>query len=188
METSDDTLFVLVRHAESVWNADERWQGQADPPLSPRGREQARRLAEALADERFDAIVTSDLRRAFATAEPIARRAGVALAADRVFRELDVGRWTGLRREEIERSDAESLRRFDAEDAHERAGGAESRAQLRARVRSAAAALAAARPGARILLVSHLGVIRALAPGSLPGNAEVLRSTWGALRARYLSS
>lgn len=188
METSDDTLFVLVRHAESVWNAARRWQGHADPPLSARGREQAARLARALAGERFDVFLSSDLARARETAAAVARVLGREPQVDPVFRELDVGRWTGLVREEIERDDAALLRRFDSEAPDVRAGGAETRSELRDRVRRAAAAWAAARPGGRILLVTHLGVIRALVPGAMPANAELLRATWGELRLRYPSS
>ncbi|RIL05071.1 MAG: histidine phosphatase family protein, partial [Proteobacteria bacterium] len=72
----------LIRHAESEWNALGRWQGQADPALSLRGREQARALADALAKEDFETLVASDLRRARETAEAIARAAGLALRCD----------------------------------------------------------------------------------------------------------
>jgi phosphoribosylformylglycinamidine cyclo-ligase len=62
----------LVRHGETTWNAEGRWQGQADAPLTERGREQARRLARRLAGQRFDAVYASDLGRALETAEVVA--------------------------------------------------------------------------------------------------------------------
>jgi XTP/dITP diphosphohydrolase len=166
--------FVLIRHAESVWNADERWQGQADPPLSARGAAQAEALAKTLAREPADALLCSDLRRACQTAEILGRALGLAPRPDPRLRELDVGRWAGLTRSEIAALDAELLRRFEAEDTSVRAGGGESRAEIRARVRTAFAALAQEHRGARLIVVTHLGVVRALRPGAELANAEML--------------
>ena len=69
-----DTSFLLIRHAESTWNAEGRWQGHGDPPLSERGRRQAAGLAHELASEPVDLLLASDLVRAAETA------AGVAFA------------------------------------------------------------------------------------------------------------
>ncbi|MGI8755826.1 MAG: histidine phosphatase family protein [Acidimicrobiales bacterium] len=94
------TRILLVRHGESTWNADGRWQGQADPPLSPRGHEQAERAASAIGT--VDAIVTSDLERAADTGAIIARILGmepVAVLPD--LRERDAGPISGLTRSEI---------------------------------------------------------------------------------------
>ena len=59
-----DPTFYLIRHAETQWNADGRWQGHGDPPLSARGRVQAAELATALTGQPVDLLVTSDLQRA----------------------------------------------------------------------------------------------------------------------------
>jgi probable phosphoglycerate mutase len=163
---------VLIRHAESVWNAEGRWQGQEDPPLSARGLAQADSLAESLRDAGVLRIVTSDLRRARATAEPLARALGLELIADPRLRELDVGRWGGRTREEITRVDAELLARFDGGDPEVRAGGAESLALLRARARAALADLAGTGSEPRIALVTHLGWLRAVWPGEDFAHAE----------------
>ena len=164
--------FVLIRHAESVWNAEERWQGQADPPLSARGVAQAEAIARGLAQQRADRLLCSDLQRARQTAEIVGRAIGLAPNADPRLRELDVGRWAGLTRGEIELLDPEMLRRFEAEDPEVRAGGGESRAEIRARVRGAFRELARAHAGERVIVVTHLGVVRALRPGTLLENAE----------------
>jgi XTP/dITP diphosphohydrolase len=124
--------FVLIRHAESIWNAEQRWQGQSDPPLSARGVAQAEAVARMLAQQRADRLLCSDLRRARETAEIVGRALGLAPIADSRLRELDVGRWSGLTRGEIELFDAPLLRRFDAEDPEVRAGGGETRAEIRA--------------------------------------------------------
>ncbi len=176
------TAFVLIRHAESIWNAEERWQGQADPPLSARGVAQAEAIARELAQQRVDGLLSSDLRRAWQTAEIVGRALGLEARSDPRLRELDVGRWAGLTRSEIEAIDAALLGRFEAEDPAVRAGGAESRAEIRARVRGAFRELAQAHPGERLVVVTHLGVVRALRPGTELANAE-----WIELRANQLA-
>lgn len=168
------TELLLVRHAESAWNADGRWQGHADPPLSARGHAQAAALARALADERIDRLLSSDLTRALETARAIGAVHGLAPQPDPRLRELDVGCWSGRSRGEIEALDADTLARFRAGDPDARPGGGETRREIRLRVRTAMREIAASLPGRRIAVVTHLGVIRALLPGSQPGNADWL--------------
>jgi probable phosphoglycerate mutase len=163
--SAPSTSFLLIRHAQSEWNAAERWQGQGDPPLSARGREQAKALATELGAQRFDALLSSDLRRARETAEILGAALGLPPRVEPRLRELDVGRWSGLTRSEIEARDPALLGRFDAEDPDARPGGGETRREIRRRVRSAMAAIAAEHPGERLAVVTHLGVIRALLPG-----------------------
>lgn len=173
---------LLIRHAESTWNPEGRWQGHEDPPLSERGREQARALARALADAGATRVYASDLQRARATAEALAAALGCELRIDPRLRELDVGRWGGLTRAQISLADAPLLARFDAGDPAACAGGAESRAALRLRARGALRALAGAEPeGACIALVTHLGWLREVAPGGDFGHAE-----WRRVRAQEL--
>lgn len=94
---------LLVRHGESEWNALGRWQGQADPPLSPRGHEQARAAAVALKAFRPDAIVSSTLVRAIQTAAAFSDELDVSpLYLERDLIERDSGEWSGLTRDEIE--------------------------------------------------------------------------------------
>lgn len=177
-----ETRFTLVRHAQSTWNAAGRWQGHADTPLSARGREQASAAAVRLARRCFDRLVCSDLRRARDTASVIGAALGLAPEVRGDLRELDVGKWTGLTREEIAGSDAVLLAAFDSGDPDVRPGGGETRGELRARARAAAEALAADLPGGRILVVAHLGVLRALVPGSAPDHTEALETTLAAIR------
>jgi broad specificity phosphatase PhoE len=177
------TEIVLIRHAESVWNAERRWQGQADPPLSARGRAQAAALACTLEHLAFDRLYASDLVRALETARIIGAAHGLAPQPDARLRELDVGRWEGRRRDEIEAFDGAALLRFDSGDLDAPAGGGESRRAAARRVRAAAAALAVENAGCRIALVTHLGVIRALAPGTELDNAGWHRLDAAALPA-----
>ena len=96
------TRVLLVRHGQSEWNADGRWQGQADPPLTDLGRLQARHAARNLGE--VDAIVASDLQRAAETAAIISGELGVGpLVLEAGLRERDAGEWSGLTRAEIDR-------------------------------------------------------------------------------------
>jgi broad specificity phosphatase PhoE len=92
---------LLVRHGQSTWNAERRWQGHADPPLSDLGRQQAKIAATAVGD--VDRIVSSDLLRARETAEIIAGQArDSSVELSPALRERAAGPWTGLTREEID--------------------------------------------------------------------------------------
>lgn len=94
------TRMLLVRHGESEWNAAGRWQGQADPPLSDKGRAQAVAAAGAIGS--VDAVVTSDLERAAHTGAIIARNLGVDhVATEPGLRERDAGKLSGLTRADI---------------------------------------------------------------------------------------
>jgi probable phosphoglycerate mutase len=113
------TTIFLARHGETDWNADDRWQGHADPPLNARGRAQARDLAARLAHVQFQAVYSSDLRRARETAEIVAFGRGMPVYTDRGLREIDVGSWQGLTNRQIderfpgrERPDGETVDAF----------------------------------------------------------------------------
>jgi broad specificity phosphatase PhoE len=94
------TRILLVRHGESTWNADGRWQGQADPPLSERGQAQAASAASSIGT--VDAVVTSDLERAAHTGAIIARILGIEpVLTEPRLRERDAGPLSGLTRDEI---------------------------------------------------------------------------------------
>lgn len=95
------TRVLLVRHGQSVWNAEGRWQGQADPPLSDLGRQQAVDASRALGA--VDAIFASDLQRAATTAAIISAQLGVGpVVLEPDLRERDSGEWSGLTRAEID--------------------------------------------------------------------------------------
>lgn len=145
------TELILVRHGETDWNRDGRYQGHADPPLNEAGREQALELARKLEALELDAVYTSDLRRAAETAEIIAAKRDIPLSRDPGLREVDVGSWSGLTRSEI-------AERFPGADAHD----GESRAAHRERVVRAVTAIAERHDGCRVLIVSHGGSLRTL--------------------------
>lgn len=128
---------LVVRHGESAWNAQGRWQGQADPELSALGEAQAARAAEALSALNVDRVVSSDLKRARRTAEIIAGRLELAEPGyDGGLREIDVGEWTGLTRPQIEARWPNLLRSW-AEGKLEATPGGEPLTALRARITEA---------------------------------------------------
>jgi probable phosphoglycerate mutase len=94
------TDLLLLRHGQSAWNALGRWQGQADPPLSRLGEQQAAHAELHLPD--IDVIVASDLRRAVRTAEIIAAPRGLSVHTDPDLRERHAGAFQGLTKVEIE--------------------------------------------------------------------------------------
>ena len=168
----------LVRHGQTDWNAARRWQGHADPGLSEIGRAQAVALADTLsqATERpWSRLFASDLARARETAAILAGRLDLETEIDLRLRELDVGDWSGLTRVEIEVRDRERLLAFEAGDLSVLPGGGESRIELALRACAFAAEVAERFPDEDLLVVTHLGVVRALVPGAEPTNADVTR-------------
>jgi broad specificity phosphatase PhoE len=167
---------LLVRHGESTWNAQSRWQGHADAPLSPFGERQAEDAAERVAEIATIATVwTSDLARARRTAEIIAARLGVdEVRAEPRLRERDVGSWSGLTRDEIEErwpgylAARRSPPDFEGDDA------------LLKRVRAGLAAAADGRERGDVLVVTHGGVIRTVERelGAAPERLPNLAGRW----------
>jgi broad specificity phosphatase PhoE len=96
------TTFVLVRHGETDWNRERRFQGHADIPLNEAGKGQVRELGERLADETFSAAYTSPLRRAAESALILAARLGLHVEASDALKEVDLGSWSGLTVPEVE--------------------------------------------------------------------------------------
>jgi broad specificity phosphatase PhoE len=159
---SEPRRLLVVRHGQSVWNADGRWQGQADTPLSPLGQEQAREAAPRLAPFGFSRVIASDLQRARLTAEILADRLGLAVEVDPDLREIDVGLWTGLTRDEIDARWPGELAEWAAGRSESTVGG-ETRTHLTDRARAALVrAAAGSSPGDSILMVSHGALIRNL--------------------------
>ena len=95
--------FTFLRHGESVGNAESRWQGQSEYPLTEKGRAQARALAERWKNEgvKFDLAIASPLGRARETAEIVASALNVKLELDPIWMERDIGEMEGLTAEEV---------------------------------------------------------------------------------------
>lgn len=180
---------VCVRHGQTRWNAEERFQGHADPPLDAVGNQQAEKLAAAiiddgvLGDRRVAAVASSDLRRALHTAEALGRSFGLAVTVDPALREVDVGTWEGLRWPEVAERFPEEWRAWRA-GADVRRGGGETFAEAGERVAGALVRLRQAAPdGTATLVVGHglalqagLARLRDLGLIDLPGGPPHLRN------------
>ncbi|WP_298574937.1 histidine phosphatase family protein [uncultured Luteimonas sp.] len=116
---------LLARHGETPWNAEGRYQGQEDIPLSPVGEEQARLLGERLRDVRIDKAVSSPLTRAYHTAQfALGEARAPMLTTEMGFMEIAHGTWEGLLASEIGATDPERLRAWrDAPDTVQMPGG-----------------------------------------------------------------
>ena len=151
---------LLVRHGQSEWNADGRWQGQADPPLSELGRRQAQAAAAAVGA--VDAIVASPLERAFLTAAVISEAVGVGpVLVEPDLMERHAGEWQGLSRAQIDEQYPGYL--DDRGDDRRRPPGWEDDDVLLDRVLGALDRLLGQLAGADdVVIVTHGGVIYAI--------------------------
>jgi len=103
---------ILARHGQTAWNAEGRFQGQADPPLDATGLAQAERLAAEVLALRLDVLVSSDLLRARQTAMVVSRACGLEVELDRDLREIDLGLWQGLHRRQASERFPEEYRHW----------------------------------------------------------------------------
>jgi broad specificity phosphatase PhoE len=167
------TTILIARHGESDWNRERRWQGQADRPLTARGREQAEALAERLAHVELDAVYSSDLRRTLDTARAVAERQGLDVQETSELREVDVGSWSGLTREEAEERFPDGFGLWQAGFPGWDDG--ETYEAMTDRVLAAVERIAHEHAGGRVLVVSHGGPIRALHAAALDLDVHAYR-------------
>ena len=187
------TRIIAIRHGETAWNAGMRLQGHTDIDLNARGQWQAQRVAQALAEESIDAVYSSDLSRAHATAQAIAQHntslARKVVATHTGLRERGFGVYEGQTYAQIALDRPEESERWRTRDPHFAPPGGESLVQLRARIQSTVWELASQHLGEHIVLVAHGGVLDALyrlatqldlaAPRSWElGNAMINRLLW----------
>lgn len=168
------TRVLLLRHGESTWNAQSRWQGHADPPLSPLGERQAAAAAAAVSDH-VEGIWTSDLARASRTAEILAGTLRLdPPRSDSRLRERDAGEWEGFTREEIEE-------RWPGHLAARRSPpGFEPDTAVLERALAALDEIIGATPVGTALVVTHGGVVRAVERhlGAAPEPVPNLGGRW----------
>lgn len=155
-------LLYLVRHGETTWNQEGRFQGQADAELSDEGRAQAALVAKRLAGADIGLVVASDLSRARETGRAVAEATGAPLLLEPAFRELSFGAWQGYTRKEIEARFGPAFARYLKDPDNARPEGGESFPEAIARVRAAADRLLAQRSEGRMAWVMHGGSIRAI--------------------------
>ena len=153
------TKIIIQRHGESEGNANHLYLGHTDLPLTEKGREQARLAADSLKDEKIDVIYSSDLKRAYQTAEPHAALRGLTVNTSEQLREVFAGDWDGLSSDEILTKYSEEFfsRRTYRDFVYP---GGESIQQLSLRMYNEIMKIAKENDGKTILIVSHSAAIR----------------------------
>lgn len=158
-------VIYLVRHGETVWNREGRYQGHLDVPLEPVGREQVERLARRLAAVAFDRIVSSDLSRCLDTARAVRARqlrppAPPPVEVDPRLREMAYGRWEGLTLADVRARFPEEAEAYRRDAVSTRIEGGESFADVMERTKTFTDELI--RESGRVLVVTHGGTLKAL--------------------------
>jgi probable phosphoglycerate mutase len=183
------TELIVIRHGETDSNREHRFQGQLDVPLNDTGRLQAERVAARLAGEPFDAVRVSDLQRARQTAAPLAGLLGLLPEADARWREQSFGEIEGMQVRTLHLEHPLLWQRWAEHDADFALPAGESARQFHARILGALRALGDIHPRARVVLVTHGGVLdmlwRTATGESLHGprrcaipNASINRLRW----------
>jgi probable phosphoglycerate mutase len=157
--TAPATELLFIRHGETDWNRQQRFQGQIDVPLNAMGHAQATRLGQRLAGETHDALFSSDLTRARETAAPMAAAWGRQPVLVPGLREQSFGVLEGLDVPTIQQQHAALWQRWLEHRADFALPGGESLRQFHARVIEAVRQLVAEAAGQRLVIVTHGGVL-----------------------------
>lgn len=153
----------LIRHGETLWNAEMKFQGHTDVPLSAGGLEQAKALAGRLKGQDLAAVYASDLSRAVETAGQLAVPRGLEVQKLPALREMNFGDWEGLTFKEINDRYGELLKLWWSDPLSVRVPGGESLSELAVRVTGAVKEIVASHPGGQVAVVCHGGPVRSLA-------------------------
>jgi alpha-ribazole phosphatase len=184
------TKLCLIRHGQTDWNLEGRYQGQSDVPLNETGRAQACALAGKLAGHSFDAVYASDLSRARETAEIVAAALHMPVRLETRLREINQGEWEGQLVDDIKARYADLWQQRSADPASIRPPQGETVGEVAARVSAALEEISRAHPQGSVLVVSHglsLATVLCKARGIpvgqaytvIPDNAEPLWVEWG---------
>ena len=160
--TAPATRVFMVRHGATVLSAEDRFAGVTDVELSEEGREQARRLAERLSDEKIAAVYASPLGRTVETARILAAPHDLQVQTCDGFREISHGHWEGMKRREVEEKFPEEMAEWEKDPYTFAPEGGESGLAVTARALPALIDLVREHPGENILIVSHKATIRLL--------------------------
>lgn len=149
------THFCLIRHGQTDWNLEGRYQGQSDAPLNDTGRAQAHDLGALLKDQSFAAIFTSDLSRAKETAEIVASYLNLPVLIDVRLREIHQGEWEGQLVGDIRKRYAELWEKRSVDPASVRPPGGETVGEVALRAHTALDDITRLHPDANVMIASH---------------------------------
>ncbi len=149
------TQLCLIRHGQTDWNLEGRYQGQSDVPLNENGHEQAKSLIEKLKEQTFSAVYSSDLMRAQQTAAPIAKMLDIPIQIEPRLREINQGEWEGVLVDDIKARYAEIWSKRTVDPANVRPPGGETVREVANRVYAALDEIARIFPTDQVIVVSH---------------------------------
>jgi broad specificity phosphatase PhoE len=161
------TALFVVRHPQTTWNVEQRYQGRQESPLSEHGLDQSRQVAQVFAGEPVQAVYSSPLQRALHLAAQISQLSGAPLVVDERFTEIALGPWEGLYRHEIELRYPELYRQWYTQPEQVRFPGGESLADVHNRSRAGLETIFSGCPHGNVVLVSHSAVIQSLVAGAM---------------------
>jgi alpha-ribazole phosphatase len=153
---------LLVRHGQTAWSAERRYQGSTDVPLNDTGLRQAAALGVHFTADKIDAIYSSTLQRALQTAAAISRTSGVAVIPEPRFRETSFGEWEGKTYSDLQAQWADHLTAWRLDPMTNTPPGGESLAQLLQRAGEGVRDIEQKHHDETVMIVAHGGVLRAL--------------------------
>jgi alpha-ribazole phosphatase len=156
------TTIFFIRHGQTLWNKALKYQGHSDIELSPEGLRQAEQVAVRLKREPFSAIYSSDLSRAFITAEKIAATHSLPVTAMPEFREVGFGEWEGLKYDQIYAGWSSEIEKFFRFPSQVQIPGGESFFDVQKRTNKGIETLRQRHDGECIAVVAHGGAIRTI--------------------------
>lgn len=159
-------ILYLIRHGESVYNREGKIQGQTDVELTDFGRQQAQAIALGMTHIKLDAIIASPLQRAYQTAAALAEQQGMEIQTHEGLKEINVGKFAGLRWPEVAEKFPEHADAWNTQDFDFVIPGGESRRMLQVRGVTALTEIAAL-PYNQVAVVAHGGILCAALKGIL---------------------
>ena len=161
-----ETELIIIRHGETDWNLDLRYQGQTDITLNENGFLQAEQLSDYLSSREINAVYSSDLKRAYNTAEVVASAQKNLQGSDvytcRELREMNFGNWEGLTYQDISREYPDMFQKWYTDPTSVTPPEGESLVSFRKRIVSAFKKIINEHPGEKVAVVTHGGSIRVL--------------------------
>lgn len=155
-----ETELILLRHGETAWNKELKFQGQIDIPLNKKGIEQAQKASKYLENKEVDVIYASDLKRAIKTAKIIAISKNLEVKELKALREMSFGKWEGFTYQEIEKEQKDLLASWVEDPVTNRPTNGETLKEFKIRIEASFQQIIRDNLGKKILVVSHGGVIR----------------------------
>lgn len=168
----------LIRHGETEWNTQNRYQGSTDISLNSVGEAQARAIANRMKNDEVDRIYSSDLSRAYETARYIAKAKNLNVQVIPQLKEINFGEWEGYTIPELEKIYGDEYKRFFLEPHLYPFPGEGSMKAVQMRVKKALEIIISNNPDGKVMVVSHGGIIKILIMTLMKMDLSFYKSFW----------